>query len=111
MKQNQNSSLDREETNKLQTDVFKSQSKASIESFENLFEVQYYGNKFVTGTLLNTEPIYNSAKEAKKAMTDLVEEIKIAVEKETGGKHPIDHVMGDCKEAEIVKEVIRRSKE
>jgi len=61
--------------------------------------------------LLNSEPIYDSGEDAKKAMKDLVEEIKIAVDKETAGKHPIDHVLGDCNEAEIVKEVIKQSKE
>ena len=59
--------------------------------------------------LLNTNAIYDTGEAADKSMRDLVEAIKIDVEKETGGKHPIDHVMGEVREAEIVKEIVRDS--
>lgn len=61
-------------------------------------------------SLLNTLAIYDTAEVAENAMKDLVKEIKIAVEKETGGKHPVDHIMGECKESEVVKEIVRGSK-
>jgi len=60
--------------------------------------------------LLNTTAIYDTPVDAEKAMKDLVVEIKGIVEKETGGKSPIDHVLGKSKEAEMIKEVIRESK-
>ena len=61
--------------------------------------------------LLNTSPIYDTPKEAEQAMGDIVAEIKDIVEKETGGKNIIDHVMGKSKESDMVKEVISLSKE
>lgn len=56
--------------------------------------------------LLNSEANYDTAEAAEQAMRDTVDELRRAVAEETGGKHPIDHVMGDGPGASIVKQVI-----
>lgn len=56
--------------------------------------------------LLHTDPIYNTPDEAKEAMTKLVADIKESVEKETGGKHPIDHILGE-KHGAVVKQILQ----
>ena len=60
--------------------------------------------------LLNTEPIYDTAKEAKKAMRDLVKECKKIVAEKTGGKDPIEYLMGDTEEAGTVRDIIDAAK-
>ena len=60
--------------------------------------------------LLNSEAIHDTPKEAEQVMRDLVVGLKGIVEKETGGKDPIEHLMGYTKEAKIVKDIIRLSK-
>jgi len=56
--------------------------------------------------LLNSEPIYDTPEAAKEAMTQVVVEVKEAVEQETGGEHPIDHVLGKT-HGEVVKQIIQ----
>jgi len=56
--------------------------------------------------LLNSEPIYDTPEAAKEAMTKVVAEVKEAVEQETGGKHPIDHVLGET-HGEVVKQIVQ----
>lgn len=65
--------------------------------------------------LLNTNPIYDTPEEAEEEMRQTVEELKKIVAEETGGKHPIDHVLSeagvDDETIDAVKDVIKASKE
>lgn len=61
-------------------------------------------------SLLNTEAIYDTEEAADKAMENIVREIKISVEKETDGEHPINYVMGKGQETELIKDIIMASK-
>jgi len=56
--------------------------------------------------LLNSEAIYETAEAAKQAMRETLDAIRRAVAEETGGKHPIDHVLGDTSIAQAVKAVV-----
>ncbi len=60
--------------------------------------------------LLNTEPIYDTPEAAKEAMTKVVAEVKTAVEQETGGEHPIDHVLGETHGA-VVKQIVQAAQD
>lgn len=60
--------------------------------------------------LLNTKPIYDTAKDAEKAMAQVVVYVRKFVKEELNGKDPIDHIMGEGPEAEAVKSVISMSK-
>jgi hypothetical protein len=59
--------------------------------------------------LLNTQAIYDMPEDAQVAMKKVVTDIKDAVEKETGGKHPIDYVLGNTWEAKLAKEIVNGS--
>ena len=60
--------------------------------------------------LLNSQDIYDTPKDAEEAMHDIVKKIKEAVEKETGGKSPVDHLLGISEEASMVKKVVEASR-
>ncbi len=60
--------------------------------------------------LINTEPIYDTPEEAVAAMEQLVVDTKASVEKETVGKDPIKHVLGE-ETGSLVRDVVDKSKE
>lgn len=60
--------------------------------------------------LINTEPIYDTPEEAVAAMEQLVVDTKKSVEEETGGKDPIEHVLGE-EVGSVVRAVVDKSKE
>jgi hypothetical protein len=59
--------------------------------------------------LLNTEPVYDSPEQATEAMRALQKEVTALINKETGGKHPIDHELGEEMGA-IVKRIVSGAK-
>lgn len=64
--------------------------------------------------LVNSQPVYDSPEAAEKAMRDLVDEIRKAVQEETGGRHPVDHVfsvVGRPGEADVVKSIVSQAQE
>lgn len=60
--------------------------------------------------LLNTGPDYDTAEEAEAAMRKSMRDIREWAEKDTGGKHPIDHLLGEGPEAETVKKITAASR-
>lgn len=52
--------------------------------------------------LLDSGPYYDSSEEALTAMKQLVEEIRVKVKEELGGKDPIEHLLGLAKRNENV---------
>ena len=65
--------------------------------------------------LINSEPIYDTAADAVAAMKEVAVKVRAAMEEETGGEHPIDHVMkqagaGDD-EIDAVKSIVKASQQ